>query len=57
MKLKIVNKKKFIKRAILVLIVLLFAILNANNRSSSEGIQQYKTITVNSGDTLWSIAQ
>ena len=57
MKLKIVNKKKFIKRAVLVLIVLLFAILNANNRSSSEGIQQYKTITVNSGDTLWSIAQ
>lgn len=57
MKLKIVNKSKFFRSFILLFVVILFALLSFFNKSSSEEIQHYKTITVNSGDTLWSIAQ
>ena len=57
MKLKIVNKSKFFRSFILLSVVVLFILLSFINKSSSEEIQNYKTITVNSGDTLWSIAQ
>lgn len=57
MKYKIVNKGKFFRRVILLFIVLFFIITNIKNSTSSAQIQNYKTITVNSGDTLWKIAQ
>ncbi len=57
MKLRIVNKSKFLRGFILLFVVLLFVLFNFCNKSQSEEIQHYKTITVNSGDTLWSIAQ
>ena len=57
MKLRIVNKSKFFRGFILLFVVLLFVLFNFCNKSQSEEIQHYKTITVNSGDTLWSIAQ
>lgn len=57
MKLKIVNKSKFYRGFILLSIVLFFVLFNFCNKSQSEEIMHYKTITVNSGDTLWSIAQ
>ncbi|MBQ3408091.1 MAG: LysM peptidoglycan-binding domain-containing protein [Clostridia bacterium] len=57
MKLKIVNKTKFFRSFILFTVALSFILLNIGNKSASEEIQNYKTITVNSGDTLWSIAQ
>lgn len=57
MKLKIVNKKKFMRRFILLIFALCFILLNGQNKASSEEIQSYKVITVTNGDTLWSIAQ
>lgn len=57
MKLKIINKKKFKKRLILLAFIFFCALFNIKNSASSEGIVEYKTITVNSGDTLWSIAE
>ncbi|MBP3708407.1 MAG: LysM peptidoglycan-binding domain-containing protein [Clostridia bacterium] len=57
MKLKIVNKKKFIRGICVVTIVLYFALCAVTNKVSSNEILTYKTIIVNSGDTLWSIAQ
>ena len=56
MKIKIVNRRKFRRRTILLGIVLFCTILSFKNISSSETIVKYKTITVNKGDTLWSIA-
>ncbi len=57
MKLKIVNHRKF--RCSLILTVVIFGniLLNLNNTSSSETLIDYKTVTVNYGDTLWSIAK
>lgn len=57
MKLKIVNKNKFIRGISFVTIALYFIICTTTNKVSSNEILTYKTITVNSGDTLWSIAQ
>ncbi len=57
MKLKIVNKKKFRSRVLIVAIAFFAIIFNIRNSASSEGIIEYKTISVNSGDTLWSIAE
>lgn len=57
MKLKIVNKKKFIRGTSLVIVALYFILCATTNKVSSNEILTYKTITVNSGDTLWSIAQ
>lgn len=57
MKLKIVNHKKFRKSIIISAIVTLAVLFNIKNSASSEGIVNYKTITVNTGDTLWSIAE
>lgn len=57
MKIKIVNHKKFRKSLILITAILFCTLFNIKNTVSSEGIIEYKTITVNSGDTLWSIAE
>lgn len=57
MKVKIVNKKKFIKRFIILNVIVLGIIFNYKNSCSSAQISNYKTITVNNGDTLWKIAQ
>ena len=57
MKLKIVNQKKFRKRLILCSFILFCILFNIKNSCSSEEIVEYKTITVNNGDTLWSIAE
>lgn len=57
MKIKIVNRKKFRKSLILSTFILFGILFSIKNSASSEGIIEYKTITVNSGDTLWSIAE
>ncbi|MBR2744539.1 MAG: LysM peptidoglycan-binding domain-containing protein [Clostridia bacterium] len=57
MKLKVVNKKRFLRGTIILFVVMFFFVFNIKNKSLSEGIQNYKTITVTNGDTLWSIAQ
>lgn len=57
MKIKIVNHKKFRKSLILSAFIILAVLFNIKNSASSEGAINYKTITVNSGDTLWSIAE
>jgi len=57
MKLKIVNHKKFRKSLILSALIILGILFNIKNTASSEEAINYKTITVNSGDTLWSIAE
>lgn len=57
MKLKIVNHKKFRKSLIVSAFIIFGILFSIKNSASSEGISEYKTITVNSGDTLWSIAE
>lgn len=57
MKLKVVNKKRFLRGTIILFVIIFFFILNIKNKSLSDGIQNYKTITITNGDTLWSIAQ
>lgn len=57
MKVKIINKNKFFRSFVLLIIFLSFVFLCFFNKSSSEEIQNYKTITVTYGDTLWSIAE
>lgn len=56
MKLKIVNKKKFIRSVILILGTLIIGLLGINNTYSKTEIS-YKEDYIISGDTLWSIAQ
>ena len=53
---KIINEKKFRKRLVLLAVIAFCILFNIKNTVSSETIQNYKTITVNKGDTLWSIA-
>ena len=57
MKIKIVNHRKFRRRIILVVFILSCIVFNINNTVSSEDKIEYKTLTVTSGDTLWSIAK
>lgn len=57
MNLKIVNKTKFYRSILIILTVLSFIFLCFFNKSSSEGIENFKTITIKDGDTLWSIAE
>ena len=54
--MRIVNRKKFRRGIILLAILVLGVLFCMKNVSSSETIIDYKTITVNKGDTLWSIA-
>lgn len=57
MKLRIVNKRRFITVLSTLALVIYFVVCSLNNKVSSNEIVTYKTVTVNSGDTLWSIAQ
>lgn len=57
MRIKIVNQRKFRRRVILVVFILSCLLFNIRNTASSEAKIEYKTITVSSGDTLWSIAK
>ena len=56
MKLKIVDKKKFARAVIVVIISILF-LLTGLNRTYSKGEIKYKEEYINTGDTLWSIAK
>lgn len=57
MKIKIVNKEKFIKRiTIAILAIILITIIGINKAYSKETIE-YKEEYIYSGDTLWSIAE
>lgn len=57
MNLKITNKKKFIRSVLIILGMIIFIILFIGNISFSHGENNYKTIYVAKGDTLWSIAK
>lgn len=57
MQLKVINRKKFFRSITFLVIVLSFISLSFLNKSSSKEIQNFKTITVTEGDTLWSIAE
>lgn len=57
MKIKIINHRKFRRRVILIVFILCCIVFNIKNSASSEAKIEYKTITVSSGDTLWTIAQ
>ena len=55
--MKIVNAKKFI-RSIIIMVGIAFLIgLFFSNKAYSYGDTQYKSVLVESGDTLWSIAK
>ncbi len=56
MKIKIVNRKKFIKLPIILLCLLFILILIFTTKASSNTKTTYKTIYVSKGDTLWDIA-
>ena len=55
--MKIVDKKKFVKRIIALVILVILIILFASNIALSHADKQYKEIYVSNGDTLWSIAK
>lgn len=57
MKIKIINKTKFFRSVVFLIITLSFILLSIFNTSSSKEIQNFKTVTVADGDTLWSIAE
>ena len=56
MKVKIVNKNKFIKLPIILLGLLFILILMFTTKASSNTEMTYKTVYVSQGDTLWDIA-
>lgn len=56
MKIKIVNKKKFIRSFILLMGIIIVAILGINNTYSKTEVS-YKEDYIIKGDTLWSIAE
>lgn len=56
MKIKIVNKKKFVKSFILILGVILLGFLGITNTYSKTEVV-YKEDYIVKGDTLWSIAE
>ncbi len=55
--MKIVDKEKFIKRIISLIILAIIIILFTTNMSFSFLEKQYTNICVSYGDTLWSIAK
>lgn len=57
MNLKITNKIKFIRSILIILGAIMFISLFISNISFSHGENNYKTIYVSNGDTLWSIAK
>ncbi len=56
MKLKIVNKRKFIRVNVCVFILLMIVILSFTNSTSSTTDVHYKICYVLEGETLWDIA-
>lgn len=56
MKVKIVNKKKFIRSLIIVIALIVLTLLRINNTYSKTEIS-YKEDYILKGDTLWSIAE
>lgn len=56
MKIKIVNKQKFIRSLIIAIGLIIFAILGITNTYSKTEIS-YKEDYILKGDTLWSIAE
>lgn len=56
MKIKIVNKKKFIRSLIILLTLVILALLGINNTYSKTEVA-YKEDYIIKGDTLWSIAE
>lgn len=56
MKLKIVNKKKFMKMFLIIIILLISIIIALTNNSVTSTSISYKTIFVVEGETLWDIA-
>lgn len=56
MKIKIVNKKKFIRSMILLLTIIILALLGINHTYSKTEVA-YKEDYIIKGDTLWSIAE
>lgn len=57
MKLKIVNKKKFIRSLAIIMISILFLLFVGLSNTYSKGEVRYKEEYVYAGDTLWSIAE
>ena len=57
MKFKIVNIKKFVRSVLIIVGIVICIGLFIGNISFSHVEKQYKTIYVDSGDTLWSIAK
>ena len=55
--MKIVNKKKFIRSTSVTIGLIVFILLILINTSFSHTETTYKTISVISGDSLWSIAK
>ena len=54
--MKIKNKSKFIRSIVIILgIIIILSLITSKSLSHAE--KEYKTICVESGDTLWSIAQ
>lgn len=56
MKIKIVNKKKFVRSLIIITGLIIIALLGINNTYSKTEIS-YKEDYILKGDTLWSIAE
>ena len=56
MKIKIVNRKKFIRSMMLILFILILTLLGIHNSYSKTEIA-YKEEYIMKGDTLWSIAE
>lgn len=56
MKIRIVNKKKFI-RMITVIVIILASVFIGLNKAYSIGETKYKQEYIVSGDTLWSLAE
>ena len=56
MKIKIINKKKFMKLPVMILSILCICIILLTDQSESNTEITYKTIYVSKGETLWDIA-
>lgn len=55
--MKIKNVSRFLTSIVIILLLTIILTLSLTNTAFSTVAQQYKTITVSSGDTLWNIAE
>lgn len=55
--MKIVNVKKFVRSIIIIAGIVFLICLFFVNKSFSHGNTQYKSVYVENGDTLWTIAK